>query len=410
MNKEDEVREKLKEVKFAFLKRAPAYYYLLLEFPVYYIDEEHPFAPALTDGKRIVLFKQWLDEPLEARYAIIKHELGHIFYRHPVRARRLVNKHGNILMLVNMIADGLVNVRLVKDEPGLSTYLVDWTQKFGKENLWKKSLEELVEEFKDSVKEPGNLLPIDIEIPAEVEEKLKENGKEIQKGSERIIEIETDEQLEKEVYKAIEKALVSAKTVGIGRFGSIEKELYGQLFKPKVDWISLLKSSVQSHVLSTVVQSWRKTSRKGDYLPGYMSFSRPKVIVAEDDSGSIDMKERKRFYSEMAGILQAVDKIVVIFWDDGVRDVVEFKSENDVEAYKKRFMGGTRFSPVAKYIIDNYDLSAWDVLIVMTDGEWFDMSRSVEYLAKIPAKKILVTTGRFVDGFDEVIEVGGDLD
>lgn len=404
-------QEALEQVKIALMKRSPAYYFLLSYMRVVYIDRYGQIASAATDGKQIVLFKEWMDANFEERYAIIKHELAHVFYKHSVRIKRLIQIYGNGIHLpANLIADGIVNVRIVKDEPGLRRFLeVDWIVKHlgydSEKDFWKMSLEELIEKYIDKLKkliEEGKIKP-DKDIDPESSIRIPDDATELQEGEPELVNSKGDE-LEKKITKYIERAVVSAKNAGRG-MGTIEREMYDKLFKPKIDWVSKIMSLINGHVRQTIVQTWVRPSRKGDYSPGYISFTKPKVFVLDDESGSIGSLERKRFYSEMVGILSVVEKIKVIVWDDGIRHIFELSSEEDVKRMRTRAGGGTVISPVLEHLIEKEEVQSWDVVVVMTDGYWFDIDRAVNLLLKIPAKKILVTTGQEVPGFDEVIKI-----
>ena len=404
------VEELLQEVKFALMKRSPAFYYLLSYMRVVYINEYGQVADAATDGKTIYLFKEWSEYDLRHRYLIIKHELSHIFLKHPIRQLRLAMKYGGgIRQIVNLVGDGIVNVRIAKDEPGAYKYLVDYRNMIPEEKLWKKTLEELVEEFMDKLRDMAENAKCDIMTPEEAKNIDWNNVIILQEGEEDLVNAE-EKEFEQKLEEYIERSVINGKNAGTG-MGTIEKEIYAKLFRPQIDWVSKLLAIINAHISTTYVQTWVKVSRKGNSLPGYVSFTKPRVWVLDDDSGSIDDKQRNRFYSEMAGMLSAVDKITVIFWDDGIRDIVEFTSENDIKRYGKRFGGGTVITPVLEYLEEKADLNSWDVVVVLTDGYWFDVDKAVKILGRLSAKKILVTTGDVVEGFDEVIRlnVSGEI-
>lgn len=412
-------KEAFERVKIALLKTAPAYYNLLSYIRVVYIDS-YGHTDAETDGKVIYLYKKWLEEPLDKQYGTIKHELTHIFYRHVLRAKCLAEKYGKqIWPVVNLAADGIVNVRIVSDVPGLGKFFrADWIAKrlgySSTDVFWKKTLEEIVEDYvQNSISSSSGKDISDSEFQGKSGQDLRGDSPNYSSGSFQVLQEGDDDiqkeinsaELEKKLVTAIVRSVIAAKQIGL-RIGSVEREVYKELLEPKIDWASVLNQMIKSHVMNVVVETWARPNRRHEYAPGVYAYAQPTVYVLDDESGSISFKERQRFYSEIAGMLDYVKKVKLIVWDTEVRHVFEINDVNELKKIRTRAGGGTVFMSALRYLVDKEEVQPWDVVVVLTDGYWADDENEVvRYLDMISGKKILVTVGKIHNGFDEVLKI-----
>jgi len=395
----DEVRNAFEEVRVALMTRSPFFYFFLNNFSVVYFDKYGRLGCAATDGRKIYLYRDWLESSRERRYAVIKHELGHIMRKHSKRIMKLLKEYGmEYHVLANIAADANINYKLICDESGLSKYLNTWNTYFTNEELEKYSIEELFMKLFKMVDAKRIKCECDVIL---MYSDIDEDGEILQEG--RADELDDDE-LEEFVDDALKRAIEGAKIAGRG-MGKLEREIYDELYRSKISWRDVLMSEIQTWLGKMNIMTWAVCDRRDNTLPGYSIIDRPNVYVAIDTSASISREELTIFVSELQGILELVDSMKVIWWDDGVEGVDDVESISEIPKLKPKGFGGTAFSSVADYIMNELQIEQNDMLVVMTDGEWFDKDDAVNKLQTMRAKKILVTVNKVVDGFDNIIVV-----
>ncbi len=410
-------------------KKSPGLYYLCKAFPVYYSDNYHSSALAeIVDDRFIIFYKNILevsedDEVITDEVItnqVLKtwlHEVIHGIYRHCKRMYELYKKEKEFAekepdifnMLANLAFDikadlnavnildsfeiSIDNIKVVKI-PVLS---IDVESASAEEIYYhlKKNCE--IIEIEDSLR---NLdIVYDKMIIRDKIVFIKNKCKCVNEGSEEIREAGSDEEIE----KAITNTLTKAKCAG-NLPENIER-LVTQLLKPKINWNIKLRQTAISHLTKIIVTTFTKPSRRYEDAPGHRKLSKPKVYAFVDASGSITEKEFNRFMSEIAYMTKFTDEITVIVWDVKILNIVKVKRPSDV---KIKFKGGdgTTFEPVITQFKDK--IKKQDIMIVLSDGHWFDKQRAVNIIKRINAKKILVTTGDTVDGFNEIIKIRAD--
>jgi predicted metal-dependent peptidase len=104
------------------------------------------------------------------------------------------------------------------------------------------------------------------------------------------------------------------------------------------------------------------------YLPGSVKENIGEIVLAIDTSGST-MRMQKEFANEFGGILLEArpEKVTIIQCDAAIQSVVEVTPEEFEIAYQPKGFGGTRFSPVFKYI-EEHGIAPL-ALIYLTDLE-----------------------------------------
>ena len=88
------------------------------------------------------------------------------------------------------------------------------------------------------------------------------------------------------------------------------------------------------------------------YLPGPIEGEdRPQIVFACDTSGSVGPEEKAIFAAEISGVLEEFPcKINVVYCDTDVRHTQDVDADSMPIELEVRGGGGTRFSPVFKYI------------------------------------------------------------
>ena len=105
----------------------------------------------------------------------------------------------------------------------------------------------------------------------------------------------------------------------------------------------------------------------------------PPLVVAVDTSGSITKDDLQQFASEIDDILnQYPTTVTVIYCDTKVQQVEEFTAETRPIRLDAKGGGGTRFSPVWKWIEENAEETPCAV-VYLSDLACNDYGNEPEY-------------------------------
>ena len=370
--------------------------------------------PAETNGLEIRLYKPWLDMPMEKKIAVILHELIHILHRHPLRAKNIFAKHGYdeyIHFLTNVAMDAKVNYTV--NQLFGKVIVMEFRDLFTEEELEKESVEELADKlinrYKSKNKMPWiasvtvDVLPLKpssleseskhtLEGTPSKSEKSEYSEKEIilNKGKEYSKEFSKGD-LEKELNNRVVESIIKAKISGASLSG-IEERILKELLKPKVNWEQILRQSLYNYIMKYVVSTWTRPNRKIQYYPGIKKISVPDVWAFIDVSGSISAEEFKQFMSEVAEITRHGGKVHVVTWDTEVTGYYTITSRHQVINVKFKGGGGTTFAPVFEKFKDK--IKPTDVIVILTDGYWFDKDQAVHLLKQYANRLIICTTSK----------------
>lgn len=361
------------------------HYLILKQIPVYLSND---IQVAATDGKAIFVGREFGKCDVKMRAMILMHEVQHIILKHVERME------GRDAATWNLATDSVINSRLNKMFGAKLPVYIAVEQSESSEEVYDRAIKAKKEcgASKNGIESRSGERGESDLITEKRGAEMRSRATKIQEGKELG---------EEEKEKMIAEAMVMARKAGLGA-GSLIKELEG-LLRQQVDWRRVLRGLIESELKKTVVQSWMKVNRRNGDLPGVKVYAKPRVFVAVDVSGSV-WNIVKVFFSELDAIARNASEIILIQWDDGIRDVRRIRGTRDIE--KVVGGGGTRFIEVAKMLRDKAKTN--DVVVVMTDGFWSDDERIVEEINKIMARKILVTTNNVIGGFDVVLKIKGD--
>ncbi len=161
-------------------------------------------------------------------------------------------------------------------------------------------------------------------------------------------------------------------------------DIYFNNLKPsKVNWREILRTTLINSLRTKSRYSWMKINRKLPYLaPGKLRgvsrrLSDPYYIfILMDVSGSIasDTNVLDQFFSEVCKIASEFkSKIILITWDDRVREIIEVRSPDDVKNRGYKGAGLTKITQALEVAIKL--VRDWSVrrlaTIVLTDG-WIE--------------------------------------
>jgi len=181
-----------------------------------------------------------------------------------------------------------------------------------------------------------------------------------------------------------------------GSVSSKVREIINEILKGKIDWIDLLKyfvgNSLTSHQHSTI----KKINRRYPYIhPGKKRIRTANIAVCVDQSGSIDNKDLAKFFSELNGLADHTEFIVIPFDSQVIEDQI-FTWEKGQQLMPERVArGGTDFDVPTNWTNENSD--KYDAVIFMTDGF---CSKPID--SKIPRCWVISPKGRLLFETDEL--------
>lgn len=137
-----------------------------------------------------------------------------------------------------------------------------------------------------------------------------------------------------------------------------------------VDWRSVLDRFVGSSVKGKQRSSVKRINKRYPYVHSGRTVShRAKMLIAIDQSGSVDDGMLSQFFDALRSLTRLVDIDVLPF--DCSAD------SNDIFAWRKGstpelrrvLQGGTNFSAPTMIVNDPLNRHRWDAVLIMTDGE-----------------------------------------
>ena len=224
----------------------------------------------------------------------------------------------------------------------------------------------------------------------EGDKKDKEGKDVINEGDKEDKDAKTPEEQYKRWIRKVSETAITVKTAG--RLPGHYEELINELLKPIIDWRRILMSTLTKGIGRNVKRTWSRPSRKiPELYPGKETLKLNKTVVLIDTSGSIGTKELQRFVSEVYGVLREVSKVIVIMWDAVVEDVIELRSNNDIEKVKViKGRGGTCIKPALELVNDKFN--DVDKIIIFSDWEIYDLKDAEPLLKKYANKIVAFTT------------------
>jgi len=175
--------------------------------------------------------------------------------------------------------------------------------------------------------------------------------------------------------------------------GGLDREI-SIVLRPAVNWRELLRVALREGYGRTVMQDWRRESRRVPGLPGVRRFSQPHAWVLVDTSGSITQEEYDQFMAEMYAVARAVDGVHVVFWDAEVQAVEEYRPARPLPVGKGG--GGTVVRPALEEVARRMHYG--DVVVILSDFEISDVSEpEAVRLAREVARRAGVAVAATVD-------------
>lgn len=229
------------------------------------------------------------------------------------------------------------------------------------------------EEVEISPGNEGYPLPVEeVEIVEDLNRGSDKDGDVLQDGDPKIYDNDKEGEGADEAWKeGIAKAYETQKMTGKEPAGL--KRAIDELLKPKVDWRSLLRQAFRIGLGKTVVETWKRPSRKSDSYPGLRRYTYPTVWCLIDTSGSISEKELTQFLSEVYNIASQ-SPVKVICWDAVSYDIISADNRAGIiNKVLKNLRGGGGTIIRDALIKTAKNMKIRDAVVVLTDGHIWDL-------------------------------------
>lgn len=156
-------------------------------------------------------------------------------------------------------------------------------------------------------------------------------------------------------------------------WGNIPSELQHAIRKSVesvVDWRAVLKQFVGSISRGERSTSIKKINRRYPYVhPGVRKGYTVKLLIAMDQSGSVDDEQLTAFFAELTSLTRQVDVDILPF-DAGCREneIFTWKKGTNPDIPRTR-TGGTDFNAPTRLANDPKNRGRWDGMLILSDGE-----------------------------------------
>ncbi len=317
---------------------------------------------ACTNGQFIAFNPKWfLKLREEERVGLIAHEVMHVALMHMLR------REERDAVKWNVAGDYVINNALLKSKFILPhTELID--PKY--DNMSTEEIYALLpEDIKDGTG-PGDILLLDGDDPGGCGAVIDHPS--VSDGS-------ASGKFEAEIEIAVQQAAEAAKAMG--KLPGHLQTLIEKALAPKVDWKMVLARFLRTNNKSdfTWIKPNRRFISRGLYLPSLHTPALEEIAVAVDTSGSVSEAELEQFTGEITSILHDTNPELIHFLqcDTKVCADTEYTRESLPLKITYEGRGGTRFSPVMKYLKENHpNISA---LVYLTDLESDDFGDAPHY-------------------------------
>lgn len=379
---------------------------------------------AVQVDNAVVLFNDFAAMDLLKREAYLMHLTLHWAKKHSPRNTNMERMYkiyddkdkGKIRSILNFVEDCIVNYMLAKEYINTERKW-EMLEKYGvKADVERESMEEILEKFMDGLPKinitgfaAGNCLSRQKAEEEGYGELLdygngKIEGERLQEGGvNKMLENGEAADADRAVDEWMKRSILRMKTAGVNH-GALFDALLGELLPPEVPWYKLVLNNLQSYLKSFSDSSFSRASRRGEEYMGEIIYSKPKLWVLVDTSGSVSDDEMLRFYSESEAILPYAREIEFVLWDAGILKDGRYRYKRGQHMEIVRSSGGTTFAPVLRDL--KKEIKREDIVVTMTDGYLADKEEAKGYLDRMMCKKILVTTHEPLEGFNRTYTVG----
>lgn len=297
----------------------------------------------------------WPTLPANLRYGILKHELLHVCFFHPIQGKRYPDKK-----LYNVACDMEIN-QYVEDKYKEGAEWIDHTD-YGLPSYMGSDFY-----YKELQKMKGNNPQLD-NLLANMPDQSGNGGghdqwKEVENSSEsekKIMENQLKHQM-KEADKSCKRSR------GRGILPDKLSELldsFNNIDPPVLDWKAYLRRFSGGSTKYYTHKTRRKNSTRFSDSPGLKVKQKNHLFVALDTSGSVSNEDFKEFMDQIHYIFKCGTEVTLAHTDADVAHVEKYTGRKKIERHG---YGGTDFDPAIKYF--NKHKSKYTSMVYFTDGE-----------------------------------------
>lgn len=328
------------------LIREPFYGLFLLNLNRYYGDKCDT-ACVCRNGINTELCvnkKFWDTLSDDEQLGVLKHELGHILFKH-ITSSEYFGNHNKF----NIAADCEVNsyIPILQKDP--YCYPAHWNLENNKGT--KFYYENLPDEPDQPQGNSGNNYD-----PNDSHESWKD-FQDLSDTEKQLIENQID-------YQAKNTAETCQKM--IGSVPGELKEYLDSLFKikPQVfNWKAYFRRVIGNLITSELYLTRMRPSRRFPDSRGVKFKRKPHVLVGVDTSGSVSDEELEDFFSEIYYLWKSGVKVTIAQMDTKIEHIEEYNGKFNKEIYGR---GGTEFTDLINYY--NERKKDFSTLVIFTDG------------------------------------------
>jgi len=324
----------------------------------------------------------WFAQTPKVKKGLIKHELLHLVYKHPLRARDYAMK--NIYYLAS---DLVVNQNLQADELPENAFTLEFLENYEirldpekDTDYYYKALIKIFEDLLFIKPELCNACDKAGECLNDEERKASEQLELLSILEERTFcasheswrNFEEEQTAKNGVLEHNLNHLfirVNDRMMTNNSWGSVSHALRSYLgnivlYKPQqIDWKRALKIFVASSQKSYLKNTVSRVSKRYGTTPGIKIKHRNRLCVVIDTSGSLSDSDLTEYFHEIYHIWKQRCEILIIECDVDIQQVYEYKGKVPTYAQGR---GGTDFNAPITY---NNDVFKGDAIIYFTDGQ-----------------------------------------
>jgi len=191
-------------------------------------------------------------------------------------------------------------------------------------------------------------------------------------GNEGGAASEALEYIQGKVKSIVEQAVRVADSQSHG-WGNIPAEMRAEIrlsVSNIIDWRAVTRRFIGQLVRGYKTSSIKRINKRYPYIhPGTKSGYVAKLIIAIDQSGSVDDEMLEMFFAELSSLTRSVDVTILPFDSDcSNADMFEWKKGTTPKLTRVK-CGGTNFGAPTRLVNDPKNRGRWDGLIVLTDGQ-----------------------------------------
>lgn len=177
--------------------------------------------------------------------------------------------------------------------------------------------------------------------------------------------------VEAKIKAIIEKAVKKADSTSNG-WGNIPSDLVSDIRRSVskiINWRQVLRQFVGTLIRGKRRTSIKRINKRYPYThPGVTKGYMAKILVAIDQSGSVDNSMLELFFGELRSLNKLVEFDVIPFDCHAQESDIKTWNRGKCPDAGREKQGGTDFNPVTHIVNDAKNRGRWDGLLIMSDG------------------------------------------